>query len=333
MCVLTIAVPVFNMEWCLEKNLATYNDPRLIGRLEVICLNNASEDSSKSIIERYVSVQPEIYRLMDRNSRGYGSSINAAMAMAEGKYFRIVDADDWVNTEDLVKLVDVLEDCEADVVMTDYQIVNMQSGEMTPVRAGDKGARYGEIYTEFEVLRETFPMIHATSYRMELLRESEFAMQDNTFYVDEEYMLLPMMNARSILFLDLDIYRYMVANPGQSSSPGNRSRLQDHQERVIRRIVGEYLAMKENHPERPALPYVGFRVMRLLGDRFVILLIYVEDRKKGRVLAKEWEDYIRDTVPDFWPDVKNKARILFTMNALRISLPRYNRLKKVFLRK
>ena len=330
---LTIAVPIFNMEWCLEKNLATYNDPRLIGRVEVICLNNASEDGSKAIIEKYVSARPEIFRLMDRSSRGYGSSINAALAAAQGKYFRIVDADDWVNTEDLVKLADALETCEADVVLTDYQIVDMQTGQMTPVRAGDKGALYGTAYTKFDILRETYPMIHATSYRTGLLRENGFAMQDNTFFVDEEYMLLPMLYAKSVLFLDLDIYRYMVANPSQSTSPGNRSRLQDHQERVIRRIVDEYLIMKESSPENLALSYVEFRLMRLLGDRFVILLIYVEDRQIGFDLSKAWEAYIRDTLPDFWPKVRNKAHILYVMNALHISLPLYNRLKEAFIKK
>ena len=333
MCILTIAVPIFNMEWCLEKNLATYDDPRLIGRVEVICLNNASEDASKSIIEKYVSARPEIFRLMDRDSRGYGSSINAALAAAAGRYFRIIDADDWVNTEDLVRLADVLESCEADVVLTDYQIVDMQTGEMTPVRAGDKGARYGEPYTEFDILRDTYPMIHATSYRTGLLRENGFAMQDNTFFVDEEYMLLPMLHAKTVLFLDLDIYRYMVANPGQSTSPGNRSRLQDHQDRVIRRIVGEYLAAQKSHAENVGMSYVRFRIMRLLGDRFVVLLIYVEDRKKGRELAKEWEAYIRKTLPDLWPAVRHKARLLYGMNRVRLSLPAYNRLKKVFMNK
>lgn len=332
MCVLTIAVPIFNMEWCLEKNLATYDDPRLIGRVEVICLNNASEDGSKAIIEKYVSSRPEIFRLMDRDSRGYGSSINAALAAAEGRYFRIVDADDWVNTEDLVKQADALENCEADVVLTDYRIVDMQTGEMTPVRAGDKGARYGEICRDFDVLRKTFPMIHATTYRTGLLRDAGFTLQDNTYYVDEEYILLPALYARSILFLDLDIYRYMVANPAQSSSPGNRSRLQDHQERVIRRIAGEYLAEKERDPQNPALPYVGFRIGKLLGNRFMILLIYVEDRKKGRELAKGWEAYVRETLPDFWPEVRTKARILYVLNSLRVSIPKYHRLKKVFLK-
>ena len=333
MCILTIAVPIFNMEWCLEKNLATYDDPRLIGRVEVICLNNASEDGSKAIIERFAAARPEIFRLIDRDSRGYGSSINAALAAAKGKYFRIVDADDWVNTEDLVKLTGILEDCRADVVQTDYEIVDMQTGAMTPVRAGDKGAAYGVIYTDFDVLRRTFPMIHSTGYRTGLLREAGFQLQDNTFYVDEEYVLLPMLRAGSVLFLDLDIYRYMVANPGQSSSPGNRSKRQDHQERVIRRIAGEFLSEAERNPQNPVLPYVRFRLMKLLGDRFTVLLIYVEDRKKGRALAKAWEAYIRETLPDFWPEVGRKARLLYAMNALHVSLPMYARLKKAVFKK
>ena len=333
MCILTIAVPIFNMEWCLEKNLATYDDTRLIGRVEVICLNNASEDGSKTIIEKFAAARPEIFRLVDRDSRGYGSAINAALAAAQGKFFRIVDADDWVNTEDLVKLTDALEACETDAVMTDYEIVDMQTGNMAPVFAKAAGARYGEVYTDLNVLIKTYPMIHGTTYRTGLLRDAGFAMQDNTFYVDEEYMLIPMLHIRSVLYLDLDIYRYMVANPGQSSSPANRARMQDHQERVIRRITGEYLEEKKRNPGNKALPYAQYRIMRLLGDRFMVLLIYVEDRKKGRELAREWESYIRNTLPDLWPEVKNKARILFAMNSLHLSIPMYDRLKKAFLRK
>ncbi len=333
MCILTIAVPIFNMEWCLEKNLATYDDTRLIGRVEVICLNNASEDGSKTIIEKFAAARPEIFRLVDRDSRGYGSAINAALAAAQGKFFRIVDADDWVNTEDLVKLTDALEACETDAVMTDYEIVDMQTGNMAPVFAKAAGARYGEVYTDLDVLIKTYPMIHGTTYRTGLLRDAGFAMQDNTFYVDEEDMLIPMLHIRSVLYLDLDIYRYMVANPGQSSSPANRARMQDHQERVIRRITGEYLEEKKRNPGNKALPYARYRIMRLLGDRFMVLLIYVEDRKKGRELAREWESYIRNTLPDLWPEVKNKARILFAMNSLHLSIPMYDRLKKAFLRK
>ena len=42
---LTIAVPSYNMENYLPHNLPTYVDSRLAGRLEVIILDNASQDS------------------------------------------------------------------------------------------------------------------------------------------------------------------------------------------------------------------------------------------------------------------------------------------------
>ena len=44
--VLTIAVPIYNMDQCLDKNLTTYWDSALKERLEVLCLNNDSTDSS-----------------------------------------------------------------------------------------------------------------------------------------------------------------------------------------------------------------------------------------------------------------------------------------------
>ena len=327
MCVLTIAVPIYNMERCLEKNLATFDDPRLAARVQVICLNNASSDSSLAIAEAFEERSPEIFQVLDRKTRGYGGSINDAVSMARGKYFRIVDADDWVCTDELVRFADCLESAEADIVYTDYRIVDMQTGREKPVRAGDKGAEYGVCTGDFSVPVKTYPMIHGTTYRTELLRECGFKMQDDTFFVDEEYMLLPAIYARTVLYLDMDIYRYMVSNPAQSTSPQNRSRLQTHQERVIKRVAEEFARA----PEGPSTPFVRYRVTRLLGDRFVVLLMYVEDRKEGRRLAKQWEKYVRSTWPDLWPQVSGKARILYLLNAVRLPLGAYLRLKEAFL--
>ena len=333
MCVLTIAVPIFNMEWCLEKNLATYDDPRLIGRVEVLCLNNASEDGSKAIIEKEVSARPEIFRLMDRDSRGYGSSINAALAAAKGRYFRIVDADDWVDTEELVKQADALETCEADVMLTDYRIVDMSTGTETPVRAGDKGAPYGEVLTDCRWPGITLPSIHNITYRTGLLRECGFEMPDQRFFVDEQYVILPYLRARSVIYCPYDIYRYQVANPEQSTSPKNRAKYLVHREENLKDILGEVARVSREDPKNTALSYCRERLLRGIGDHFTTLAIYVEDRKKGRSLAKAWEAYIRGTMPDYWPEVKTKARILYAMNALHLSLPLYNRLKKAVLKK
>jgi glycosyltransferase involved in cell wall biosynthesis len=325
--ILSIAVPTFNMEKWLEKNLATYYDAALIGRLEVLMLNNASEDRSKEIMVGFEAKCPQIFKLVDRDSRGYGSSINDAMQRAQGKYFRIVDADDWVDTAQLVKLVDALERCEADVVLTDYQIVNMQDGSTTPVRAADKGVEYGTVFTGWEECIRLLPSIHSTTYKTELLRKSGFYMQDKMFFVDEEYVVLPYLYAKTAICYPFDIYRYQVANPAQSTSPKNRAKYFEHREKVLKRLIEAYNAAQQAG-DNAALPYCFERIRRGVGDHFTTLYMYVEDRRQGRELAAQWRAYVQQNAPAFWQTARKKARILNAMNLLHISLKQYEAMKK-----
>ena len=325
--VLTIAVPIFNMEWCLEKILSTYCDSRLSGKLEVICLNNASEDRSKEIIEKFLEKYPDVFRLIDRNTRGYGSSINTAIASANGKYFRIVDADDWVNTENLNLLIDALESCSCDVVLTDYQIVNMQDGSMMPVRAGESGIEYGKVYESFWGPAKTLPSIHGTTYKTSLLRKSGFAMQDGIFFVDEEYVILPYLEAKSLIYYPLDIYRYQVANPQQSTSPKNRAKYYSHREKILKRLIQEYQKTHAADYSQDRLNYCFERIRRGIGDHFTTLLIYIENKKEGRKLAGKWKEYIQNEAPEFWPFVRRKTEILMLLNRLHISQVWYVKIK------
>lgn len=329
-CVLTIAVPTFNMECWLEKNLSTYQDERLRGHLEVICLNNASEDTSKEIVLRYVRSCPEIFRLIDRSSRGYGSSVNEAICHAKGKYFRIVDADDWVDTAELIKLVGRLKNCDTDIVLTDYEIVNMQDGSYQAVRAGDLGTPYQMCLTDFFWPSKTLPSIHATTYRTDFLREIGFLMQDKMFFVDEEYVILPYLYAQDVVYYPFDIYRYQVANPAQSTSPKNRGKYQQHREKVLKRLIAAYSKEEQANPNNKALGYCRERIIRGIGDHFTTLYMYVEDRKGGRELAKQWSQEIRKTAPTFWPAVRRKAAVLWLFNLCRVGLPQYETLKRIW---
>lgn len=332
--VLTIAVPIFNMERCLAHNLDTYCDERFAGRVEVLCLNNASEDSSREIIQNFVSRYPQIFQMVDRNSRGYGSSINSAIDIAKGQYFRIVDADDWVDTNELAKLVNTLTKCHADIVLTDYQIVNMQDGKATLVKASDKGAVYDQLSNSFDWPCRTLPSIHNTTYRTELLRSSDFHMQDNIFFVDEEYVILPYLSAETVIYYSFDIYRYQVANPAQSTSPQNRARYQEHREKILRRLINIYDKAKaeQSRASQDALRYCRLRVRNGIGDHFTTLLMYVENRREGRKLAAQWETYLRKYALEFWPEVRRKVRALKILNRLGVSLTQYELLKKWLLK-
>lgn len=327
--ILTIAVPIYNMERWLDKNLATYQAPELLGQIEVLCLNNASQDGSKKIIERRIEMCPQIFTLVDRDSRGYGGSVNEAIARARGTYFRIVDADDWVDTGELIRLVNSLENCESDIVLTDYKVVNLHTGAMTPVRAKDKGAVYETEYRDFAVPAQTLPSIHATTYRTALLRESRFQMQDGIFFVDEEYVVLPYLSAKSVIYFPFAVYRYQVADPNQSTSPKNRGKYQAHREKILRRLIQEYEEAKKAQPDNPALGYCFERIKRGAGDHFTTLYMYVEDRKAGEALADDWRSWLIRSAFVFWKAVKVKAFLLHILNVCRLSLSNYIKLKKI----
>lgn len=327
--ILTIAIPIYNMERWLSKNLATYCDPTLVGRLEVLCVNNASTDRSKDIVDQYVREYPQIFTLINRYSRGYGGSINEVIHKAQGTYFRIVDADDWVDTQELIKEINALEDDHYDIVLTDYQIVNMEDGTARSVLAKEFGVKYGVEYRDFRAPRRTLPSIHGTTYRTELLRESRFRMQDNIFFVDEEYVVLPYLKAQNVIYYPFNIYRYQVANPEQSTSPKNRGKYQEHRERVLKRLITEYqnAALSSKDISSDALEYCWERIKRGVADHYTTLLIYVEDKKAGRDYAQKWTRYLKEqSVPIH---CKGKRFILLLLNFWGITPVQYVRLKHI----
>lgn len=330
-CVLTIAVPTYNMERWLSKNLKTYYDHKLVDRLEVLCLNNASHDSSISIINSFVAKYPQIFSLIDRDNRGYGSSINEAIQVARGRYFRIVDADDWVDTNQLVLLIDALEKCEADIVLTDYQMVELQTGNMIPVKAFENEDSYYRLMKTFDMPRLTLPSIHNTVYCTELLRSSGFWMQDKTFFVDEEYITIPYLFAKSVIYYPFDVYRYQISDPHQSTSPENRAKYLSHRERVLKRLINVYLNAKEAGGSSDALSYCKLRIQKGIGDHFTTLLIYVEDHKTGKRLADKWENYVREEAKEFWPSVRKKVLALRLLNRFGVTLNQYETLKRCLI--
>jgi glycosyltransferase involved in cell wall biosynthesis len=326
---LTVVIPTYNMSMWLERDLATFCDTRFNTRLEVIIQNNASEDDSGVIAQGFCDKYPAIFTLNNRNSRGYGSSINDGLAQAAGVYFRIIDADDWVETDELARFLDFLETCTSDVVVSDYHIVNMQTGEHTSVRAADKGIPYYYRTSSLTACKAFLPSIHALTYRTSLLRDNGFIMQDMLYFVDEEYVILPFLNVKSVIFTDCSVYRYQVANPEQSMSPKNRAKYREHREKVLRRLLRDYEIAERNGASDEALSYCRERIVRGVGDHFTTLYIYVQDRKSGYKEAEAWISFLQSDYSPFWEASKAKADKLRLLNQFNLTLKQYEFLKRI----
>lgn len=121
---LTLAIASYNMEEFLDKCLESVSEPDIPDSLEVIVINDGSKDRTSSIAHIYEKLRPDIIRIVEKENGHYGSCINKALELATGKYFRPLDADDWVNIDSLIRLLDKLSTCNADLVITEFSIAS-----------------------------------------------------------------------------------------------------------------------------------------------------------------------------------------------------------------
>ena len=129
--ILTVVIPSYNVERFLQETLESFVEERVLKDIEVLVVDDGSKDGTAEIGKAFEQMYPGTFRVISKENGGHGSTINKGIEQCQGKYFKVVDGDDWVNTEDFCILVDKLKTCEADYVVTNYYEVNDQTGEKT----------------------------------------------------------------------------------------------------------------------------------------------------------------------------------------------------------
>lgn len=111
---LSIIVPVYNVEKYLDKCLSTI-EKQTSKNFEAIIVNDGSTDNSESIILRYCNKNNNFYYYKKENG-GLMSAYLLGIEKASGDYIGFVDSDDYVD----FKFVEKMYDCNienADIVI------------------------------------------------------------------------------------------------------------------------------------------------------------------------------------------------------------------------
>ncbi len=111
----SVVLPVFNkaiyLEACLESIIAQTGIS-----LEIICIDDASEDDSAEILARYARTHRNIFLLKNSENRGAAYSRNLGISAAHGRYVQFTDADDLMAPEGLSRLYECAIRTSSDVV-------------------------------------------------------------------------------------------------------------------------------------------------------------------------------------------------------------------------
>ena len=224
--ILSIIIPTYNMAALLPRCLDSLTASGVLDDLDILVVNDGSTDSSRAVAYSYAERYPQSIKVVDKKNGNYGSTINAALPLAVGEYVKVLDSDDWFDSQALAKYVAELKSLEqeVDVSVTHFLMIH-EGGRTETVKYENYGREpytYGKVYNLDKVLGDGFIryfLMHSLTYRTQLLRDHGYRQTEGISYTDIQWSSYPFFWAGSIVFHDLVVYRYNMDREGQTMDP------------------------------------------------------------------------------------------------------------------
>lgn len=203
-----------------------------IADIDVIVVNDGSTDGSHDIAAKYAEKYPDSIRVVDKPNGHYGTTINRGLAEARGKYFRILDADDYFEKGQLEAFVKALKTCDADLVVTGKREESLDDGTFKEVMASS--VEYGRVYDypAFNICDHTEDgteyNMHTMTYKTKILRDKKVNLPGGVCYTDMLWCLIPLDAIRSIVIYDIILYHYIIGREGSSTTRAQVKRNMQH---------------------------------------------------------------------------------------------------------
>lgn len=276
------------MEQYIGRNLSTLVKAKNLADIDIIVVNDGSKDNTLAIACEYEKEYGNSVRIIDKPNGHYGTCINEGLKIAQGKYFRILDADDWFETEHLDQFVEKLRTCDADLVVTlRVEVSKGKDGQLQKTYYPIENIEYDKIYDAKSFDIESYSKhvefnMHSMTYKTEILRSIGLQLPGGVCYTDMIYCLLPMDRINTLTVFDIYLYNYVNDREGSSTDAASIRRNFAHIKTVMREMTGCLV----NHPSEN--PIVHKNQMRYVKEAFGFLMMSM--LKQGYVSKSDYED-------------------------------------------
>lgn len=214
--ILTIVIPTYNMQDYLRRCLDSLIVPEeQMKQLEVLVVNDGSKDNSSAIAHEYQDKYPATFRVIDKENGNYGSCVNRGLKEATGKYIKILDADDWFDTDNFKLFIKKLNEIDVDVVITNYTSYFPEETKETAFSFYKGLLSFEEAFSKKRQELESVQM-HAICYKKSCFNGLNYHQTEGISYTDQEWILLPWVNVNTLFYLPLSVYLYNLSREGQT---------------------------------------------------------------------------------------------------------------------
>lgn len=294
--ILTVTIPSYNVENYLSETLPTLLAIELLQHIEILIVNDGSTDNTLKLAKELETQHPDVIRVIDKENGGHGSTINAGIKHATGKYFKVIDGDDWVDSNNFNQLVAYLLTANSDAVYSPYYEVYVDTGI-------EKIVTYPEVehletysYEKFLELAKRLPDMHSVTILTAILKGNNIQIGEKMFYVDMEYIMFPAPFIQTVAYFGAPIYKYRLGTATQSVNRASFIKNRHMHQKVIFRLMAFF--------EKATLTgvvkeMVGKRIALMVDRHFKILLAMDEvQQSKAELLA--FENQLKKESSIFW---------------------------------
>lgn len=301
---ITFAVPCYNsadyMRHCVQTLLAAGEDAEII-----LVDDGSTKDDTPAICDEFAAQYPTIVKAIHQENGGHGEGVNQGLRNATGLYYKVVDSDDWLDTDSLQKLLTRLrtliqQDLAPDMLICNYVYEHVEDGTTHTVR-------YTNVFPTERLFNwvhvghfrpDQHLLMHSVIYRTEVLRRCGMVLPKHTFYVDNIFIYQPLPYVKSMYYMNLDLYRYFIGRADQSVNESVMVKRVDQQLRVTRHMIDcQDLDQLQNTPRLRSYMLHYLSMMMAVSDIFLLLDGSPEAYEKKAAL---WEYLKTHTSPQVY---------------------------------
>ena len=335
---ITFAVPCYNssayMDHCVETLLAAGPEAEII-----LVDDGSTKDDTPQKCDSWAQRHPDIIRVIHQENGGHGEGVNQGIRNASGMYYKVVDSDDWLDTDALSKVMDKLREfsrlpAPVDMLIANYVYEHVEDNTQ-------KVMRYRNVFPTDTVFTwdsihhfspSQYLLMHSVIYRTALLRECGLVLPKHTFYVDNIFVYQPLPYVKTMYYMNVDLYRYFIGRSDQSVNEKVMAGRIDQQVRVTRIMIDAHdvlaLMATQKRLGRYMLSYLS--MMMSISSIFAI----IANTPESLGMRTELWEYLRKKDPALYRRCRYRLTNMSTnipgYQGRRLSVQLYRMARKIY---
>lgn len=237
---LTIVIPVYNTEKYLARCLESLIVPQYLNQLEVLIVIDGSPDNSEAIAREYHNKYPQTFFVVEKENGGHGSAINLGIHLAKGLYFRVLDSDDWFDSNNFELFLNRLRHEDSNLILTHIACEYPSSGKSYLWNREKIDYDINCNMSMLSYVSFNFFLMGRCTYKTAHLKENGLELLNKRSFEDTFLHIFPLIFVESFIFYDLIIYHYYLERPDQSVRQKNSFKQCSDWRAVIEQMANFY---------------------------------------------------------------------------------------------